>query len=73
MTAVYSIGATLMIFAAVVGMIVGWDEIVDIMAGWKIRGHRKQHDAERTVQLQAQAARARARVPRQRGARHRRQ
>ena len=68
---VYSIGAAFLLMGVIFGGTLLWDELVDFVGGWKRRGHRPRRDVERTVRLRPAAARARARVPRQRGPRHR--
>jgi hypothetical protein len=70
----YAVGFALILIGGIAAGTVLWDEIVDFMTGLKRRGHRKLHDVERTRRLHAPRARAsaRARVPLQRGAKHKR-
>jgi len=71
----YWFGVVLMSIGGLVVVILLWDELTDAANGFARRGYRRRHDVERTRQLFVQRARAvaRARIPLQRGARHRRQ
>lgn len=71
---ILSLGLAFLAIGAIAIGYVLWDDLVDLMSGLKRRGHRPVHDVERTVPLHTQRARAsaRARVPLQRRARHRR-
>lgn len=68
-------GSILFGIGAIILAVILWDELVDAMSGFKRRGHRTQHDVERIRRLHAQRARAvaRARIPLQRGPKHRRE
>ena len=75
-TAIASIGLALLYVVAIVGLIIGWDEVVDVVKSITRSSSKRRGDPERTVQLRVHQSRAAARarvapVPPRRGRRRR--